>query len=206
MSTGQEIAISIVAGVGGLGVLVVISVAVLIAMAWGDPADLDNSNNQLGGRPSGKLLMWRALWRRCPICGWGRIFRSYFAMNWACPICGSVFWRNDGEYLGPMVIDYTVAVTVAMVSWAPLAVLGASDMLQVIIPTLMTVGITLAAMPWSRSFWTIFLYINGEMVPRTARARSRRERRGPLFLPSRRFSSAAKKSIGLVRPKGPSRR
>ncbi len=205
MDTGQQIAISIIAGAGGIGVLVVLSLVVLIAMAWGDPADVDMFDNPLPQRPSGRLLIRRALKRRCPICGWGRMFSSYFDMNSACPVCGSIFWRNDGEYLGPIMIGYTVAVVVAMVSWIPLALLSASETAQVLIPTLATTGITVAAMPWSRSFWTVFLYINGEMVPRAAKACRRRVQRTAVLLPSRR-PSITKRNMGLVRPKGRPRR
>jgi uncharacterized protein (DUF983 family) len=200
MSTGQEIAVSIIAGAGGLGLLVVLSVAVLIAMAWGDPTEADEPHKPYRERPSGRLLLRRALNRRCPICGWGKMFRTYFDMNASCPVCGAVFWANEGEYLGPMVLNYTIAVTVAMVSWLPLALIGASEFAQVLVPTLATTGITIAAMPWSRSFWTVFLYINGEMVARPAKARTRRHRHAASFSPSRR-PSPKRRNFRVLWPK-----
>jgi len=92
-------------------------------------------------------------------------------------------------------------VVAAMVSWIPLALLSASEMMQILIPALATTAVTVAAMPWSRSFWTVFLYMNGEMVPRPPRTPKPRARRAAAFIPSRR-PSTPKKSIGLVRPKG----
>ena len=85
-------------------------------------------------------------------------------MNSACPVCNSVFWKNEGECIGPMVIDYTVAVGGALLSWAALVFFSFSGTLQVVIPAVVTVGGGIAVVPWSRSLWTLFLYISGEMT------------------------------------------
>ena len=34
---------------------------------------------------------------------------------------------------------------------------------QILLPSLAAVVIALAIAPWSRSFWTLFLYLNGEI-------------------------------------------
>lgn len=63
-----------------------------------------------------------------------------------------------------MVIDYTVAVGGALLSWAALVFFSFSGTLQIVIPAVVAVGGSIGVVPWSRSFWTLFLYITGEMI------------------------------------------
>jgi uncharacterized protein (DUF983 family) len=53
------------------------------------------------GRPRtarGPRLFWRALRLRCPNCGGGPIFRSWFRMRRHCPACGLPLERNEQGY------------------------------------------------------------------------------------------------------------
>ena len=68
-----------------------------------------------------------------------------------------------------MVIDYTVAVGGALLSWAALVFFSFSETLQIIIPAVVAVGGGIGVVPWSRSFWTLFLYITGEMIAADAK-------------------------------------
>lgn len=56
--------------------------------------------------------MLRAAWigmrLTCPACGQGRIYRSLKVMNHECPTCGVIFEREEGDFLGAMVIAYSV--------------------------------------------------------------------------------------------------
>jgi uncharacterized protein (DUF983 family) len=60
---------------------------------------------------------WRWLWatfvavvrQRCPQCRQGRIFRGTFAMNDPCPVCGVVFQREEGYFLGSMYVSYLLS-------------------------------------------------------------------------------------------------
>jgi len=51
---------------------------------------------------------------RCPRCRTGRIFRGlilwFVPMNQLCPVCGLVFEREQGYFLGAMYISYAMAV------------------------------------------------------------------------------------------------
>src|SRR5690242_8609876 len=109
MNTNQEIAMAIVAAFFAVGVLTLIGAYLIIGIGWQE-FDTIHGDTWTRARLSGLVLIWRALARKCPVCGRGRIFKSYFTMNSACPVCNSVFWKNEGEWIGPMVIDYTVAV------------------------------------------------------------------------------------------------
>ncbi len=46
------------------------------------------------------------LGQRCPRCWTGKIFRGRFTMNDPCPLCGLVFEREEGYFLGAMYISY----------------------------------------------------------------------------------------------------
>lgn len=52
------------------------------------------------------------LGQRCPRCHTGRIFRGAFAMNDPCPVCGLLFQREAGYFLGAMYISYGIAVVI----------------------------------------------------------------------------------------------
>jgi uncharacterized protein (DUF983 family) len=47
--------------------------------------------------------------QRCPRCRTGRIFRGRFAMNDPCPVCGLVFQREEGYFLGSMYTSYVIS-------------------------------------------------------------------------------------------------
>src|SRR5438874_554531 len=70
------------------------------------------------GGPRASASAWRhlgALLRlRCPRCHKGRLFRGSFAMNDPCPVCGLIFQREEGYFLGAMYVSYLlgcVAIT-----------------------------------------------------------------------------------------------
>ncbi len=97
MNTNQEIALAIVAAFFGVGVLTLLGAYLIIGIGWQE-FDTTHGDMRTRARPSGLALVLRAAARRCPVCGRGRIFKSYFTMNYACPVCNSVFWKNEGEW------------------------------------------------------------------------------------------------------------
>jgi uncharacterized protein (DUF983 family) len=158
MSINTEIALAILAAFGTLGLLSLMGVYLIVGMAW--------ERSPVRAAPSavsGWALARRALALRCPQCGRGSIFGSRFRMNRNCPVCGVEFWKSEGEWLGPAVVDYTVATTGALMVWAVLVMLGASPILQGIFSCLGALIFTVALSRWSRSLWTLLLYISGEL-------------------------------------------
>jgi uncharacterized protein (DUF983 family) len=112
--------------------------------------------------PATSTLIYRALARRCPVCGRGAIFRSHFSMNRNCPACGVVFWKDPGESLGAMYLDYAVATAVFLIGWLPLALLtNLSDTAQMTILGALAVASVLVFYPFTRSAWTVLVYISG---------------------------------------------
>jgi uncharacterized protein (DUF983 family) len=110
------------------------------------------------GLPSLRVLLGRALARRCPRCGGGGIWQSWFKMKHACPTCGQVFERGEqhdffiGAYLINLVVAELSAVIVAAIMWMTLGsrvsfnvLWGASMALAVIMPIIFY--------PFSRALW-----------------------------------------------------
>jgi len=52
--------------------------------------------------------LWAMLWQRCPRCHKGRMFRGMFAMNDPCPVCGLLYQREEGYFLGAMYVSYAL--------------------------------------------------------------------------------------------------
>ncbi len=62
-------------------------------------------------RPSGRAalarqLAWALVRLRCPRCREGRIFAGPLKMNDPCPVCGLIFQREEGYFLGAMYVSY----------------------------------------------------------------------------------------------------
>lgn len=53
-------------------------------------------------------MLARGLARRCPICGSGGLFASWFKMRERCPGCGHRFEREEGFFLGAYVVNLAV--------------------------------------------------------------------------------------------------
>jgi uncharacterized protein (DUF983 family) len=102
----------------------------------------------------------RALAKRCPRCGQGRLFRRWFALPERCPRCRLAFERGDGFWLGAMAINlgatelvfgaFALAVMIATwpdVPWLLLTILAVG--LNALVP--------IVFYPWSK---TTFLAID----------------------------------------------
>jgi uncharacterized protein (DUF983 family) len=51
-------------------------------------------------------MLLRAVIRRCPRCGSGKLFRHWFTMVERCPRCGMKFEREEGFFLGAYVVNF----------------------------------------------------------------------------------------------------
>ncbi|WP_437202651.1 DUF983 domain-containing protein [Planctomicrobium sp. SH664] len=68
-------------------------------------------------RPSSEELLGRALRLRCPRCGQGRLFRSFFLMPDKCPDCGFRFNPEPGFYLGSMYVNYGATALITTIAF-----------------------------------------------------------------------------------------
>jgi uncharacterized protein (DUF983 family) len=106
--------------------------------------------------PSLSQSVMHALARRCPVCGIGKPFLSWFRMSERCPHCGFRYERESGYWVGAIIINTAVteglfgilfvAVLVATlpdVAWLPVIIVGA--LTNVVVPTLFY--------PLSKTLW-----------------------------------------------------
>lgn len=102
----------------------------------------------------------RAVRLRCPRCGMTPLFRGPFTMHRACHLCGLVFERAQGYFVGAIYINYAVTVVIAMggylLLWS-LTSLSTAWQLAIWLPV-----VTLFPL-WffrhSRSFWLALEYL-----------------------------------------------
>lgn len=111
----------------------------------------------MGTRGSSPLKMFaRALVRRCPRCGRGKLFRRYFSMAKQCPRCEYLFAREDGFALGASVVNLVfsqiVAIAYLIVSIAitlPDPPVGRLAIIGVVV----AIGSAVLFMPFSKTIW-----------------------------------------------------
>jgi uncharacterized protein (DUF983 family) len=118
----------------------------------------------------GKLTFWRTVGRglrlRCPVCGQGRLFKSFFTMETNCPSCGLDLRREQGYYVGAMYINYGVTAAVMLGVGIPMAMRGFS-LPQISWPLgAFAVAFPIVFFRWSKGLWLgIDLYITS-LIPK----------------------------------------
>jgi uncharacterized protein (DUF983 family) len=78
-------------------------------------------------------MVLRGLRKRCPRCGTKGIFTSWSKLVPACPSCGLVFEREEGYWVGAIIVNTavtettffllfigTILITMPDVAWGPL--------------------------------------------------------------------------------------
>jgi uncharacterized protein (DUF983 family) len=120
-------------------------------------------------KPSVGTLIRRGLTKKCPVCGRGKVFESWFHMHNRCSSCGYTFEREEGYWVGALVVNIAfaeiwfaalfVAVLIATlpdVAWVPLLVIA-----------LITNGLLpVFFYPYSRSLWmALDLYFHPAAAP-----------------------------------------
>jgi uncharacterized protein (DUF983 family) len=107
----------------------------------------------------------RAVLLRCPVCGRGGLFTSWFKLRARCPNCGFALEREEGYFTGAMAVNLivtelvltTILITLLVVTW-PLAASWPSPPLT----TAWFIAIAAAGIlpiltyPFSRTVWIAF--------------------------------------------------
>ncbi len=107
--------------------------------------------------PSIPLMFLRALARRCPRCGQGRLFRRWFALTERCPRCGLQFEREEGAFLGSLALNYGVTGVLFIATLIVWLIVTLPD---VAVVPLMITCIAIAAVfpvvffPFAKMLWT----------------------------------------------------
>jgi uncharacterized protein (DUF983 family) len=64
-----------------------------------------------------RLLLWRSLRLRCPLCGQGKLFRGWIRMHEKCSHCGTTFQREAGFFLGSIYFNYGLTGLIVAVAY-----------------------------------------------------------------------------------------
>jgi uncharacterized protein (DUF983 family) len=108
-------------------------------------------------RPDTWTAIKRGLRQRCPICGEGKLFRSYLKISETCSCCGaklSELRADDGPawltilIVGHLIVPFFI-VTVRS---------GAPDWVYYAVLFPLTIAMTLALLPFSKGFFVALLY------------------------------------------------
>lgn len=63
-------------------------------------------------------LLARGIARRCPLCGGGRLFTSFFEVRDRCPRCHFPIRREEGHWLGAVGINTVVTLALLLLTIA----------------------------------------------------------------------------------------
>ena len=102
--------------------------------------------------------LWGILRQRCPRCHKGKMFRGVLTMNDPCPVCGLIFQREEGYFLGAMYVSYLLSAVLMISFYFALAALLPDWNGQVL--ALLAVVVYLPLVPavfrYSRVIWVYF--------------------------------------------------
>jgi uncharacterized protein (DUF983 family) len=111
--------------------------------------------------PSGywKTVIWRGLRLRCPVCGKGKLFRTYFRMHDACACCGVGFSREHGQWVGSLDINTLLTAVVLMggVAFGPEWPIAKS----LAVWCTAAVVFPIVSFRFSRGVWTALVHLTG---------------------------------------------
>jgi uncharacterized protein (DUF983 family) len=117
--------------------------------------------------PKPSKLLFRALLRRCPLCGGGRLFKRWFTMVPDCPTCTYHFEREEGFFLGAFVMSTVVTLAALM---AFLAIGFAITLPHPPLVTLAIIGAVVGFLvpvfiyPFTKTLWTaVYLIMSRAM-------------------------------------------
>jgi uncharacterized protein (DUF983 family) len=103
-------------------------------------------------------MLWAIVRERCPRCRRGKIFKGLLQMNDPCPVCGLIFQREEGYFLGAMYVSYALGCAIVGVAYVIAAELF-PDVSSLVLCLILFAGYV-PLMPWifrySRVIWLHF--------------------------------------------------
>ncbi len=101
----------------------------------------------------------RGVRRACPVCGYRKIFSTYFKLKDACPRCRYQFTREDGYWVGAVIINTAFTEVVFFLLFLGAVLATAPDVEWT---TLLLIGIVTNVVfpvifyPFSKTIWMAF--------------------------------------------------
>lgn len=101
---------------------------------------------------------------RCPVCRKAPIFRGPYAMNQECPNCGARHLREQGYFLGAIVIAYVMGAFLMIPTVIVLVRVYEVELpTLILIPALQTLLLHPLFFVYSRALW---MYIDRHVNPK----------------------------------------
>ena len=101
----------------------------------------------------------RGIKRSCPICGNGKIFSTYFKLKAACPQCTYNFSREDGYWVGAIIMNTAVTFALFLLLFIVSIVAMAPDidwMVLLVIGVATNLIFPVIFYPFSKTIWMAF--------------------------------------------------
>ncbi len=112
------------------------------------------------GRPRVLSLLILSARLRCPVCGQSSIFKAPFSVRHHCPACASLFQREEGFFVGAVMVNAVATESAALVFYfACLQVFGYSDGLILAVALPLTFLLPVLFYHHSWSVWLGFDYL-----------------------------------------------
>ena len=109
-------------------------------------------------------LLARGVRKRCPRCGADKIFKSFWALHDNCPKCSYRFEREEGYWVGAIIINTAVTETLFLAVFLTILFASLPDIqwLPLLATALMLNGVfPVAFFPYSKTIWmALNLYFN----------------------------------------------
>jgi uncharacterized protein (DUF983 family) len=102
-------------------------------------------------------MLRRALRLRCPLCGANGVWRAFGQLRERCPGCGYAFEREEGYWVGGLIVNLAVAMFVAVVVLAiGFAIFGASlPFWYGLVAAGLMIVVPIVCYPWSKTLWIV---------------------------------------------------
>lgn len=109
--------------------------------------------------PEWAEMLRRGARRRCPRCGGGHLFRTWWAIRDRCPHCGLLFAREPGYFTGVYLLNLSAVLAVLFVVVMAFAVWlsehpGASLVPPMAVGGMLAVGLPIVFYPFARTLWS----------------------------------------------------
>ena len=107
-------------------------------------------------QPSPLRALLRGVRRRCPRCGGGDLFPTWFSLVERCPTCGLPFSREEGAWLGAFVISFaaTEAVLAVIIAVSIAATLPDPPALKLsILAAVAVTAFPVTFYPFAKTIW-----------------------------------------------------
>lgn len=104
-------------------------------------------------------MLRRGAIRRCPRCGGGKLFRTFWSIKDRCPRCGLLFAREPGYFTGVYLVNFGVVLAVLFVIVMSFAIWLGNDPDAPLLPPLL-IGLGVAVVlpilfyPFARTLWS----------------------------------------------------